>query len=62
MGNTNGIEFIEKEYGIVDVKVEDYPDYPIAYIRLCWDFENKKYCIAEDCDTGNKYSQHSMHN
>ena len=33
-------------------------DYPIVYLRLCWDLNIKKYCIAEVCDVDKLYSKH----
>ena len=58
MGNNNSIEIKEKSNGILQVICKDIPDYPISYLRLCWDFDKKKYCIAEDCDSENKFSLH----
>ena len=58
MGNNNSINIEEKSNGIFKINVKDFPNYPIAYIRLCWDPENLKYCIAEDCDTSKKYTKH----
>jgi hypothetical protein len=55
MGNNNSIEIEEKSNGIFQVIVKDIPDYPISYLRLCWNFDKKKYCIAEDCDSEDKY-------
>ena len=54
MGNNNSIEIEEKSNGVFEVISKDIPDYPISYLRLCWDFDKKKYCIAEDCDSENK--------
>ena len=58
MGNNSSIEIIEKPNGIFDIKVGDHPNYPISYLRLCWDFDNKKYCIAETCDVESKSELH----
>jgi hypothetical protein len=55
MGNNNSIEIEEKSNGIFQVIAKDIPDYPISYLRLCWDFVKKKYCIAEDCDSEDKF-------
>jgi hypothetical protein len=45
----------EKENGIFDVIVKDYPEYPIAYIRLCFDKIQNKYCMLTDCDIEDKF-------
>ena len=58
MGNINSINFKERSNGIFKIDVKDIPDYPIAYIRLCWDPEKSIYCVAEDCDTEKKFKQH----
>jgi len=50
MGNSNSINIIPRLNGIYEVSVKDIPEYPIVYLRLCWDFYNKKYCIPELCD------------
>ena len=58
MGNINSINFIERSNGIFKIDIKDTHDYPIAYIRLCWDPEKSIYCLAEDCDTEKKCKQH----
>jgi hypothetical protein len=58
MGNINSINFKERSNGIFKIDVKDIPDYPIAYIRLCWDPEKSIYCVPEDCDTEKKFKQH----
>ena len=44
MGNTESIKITETSNGIFEVNMEDNPDYPIVYLRLCWDLNIKKYC------------------
>jgi len=58
MGNHGSIQLIEKPNGIYEVDVKGYPEYPIVYIRLCWDNFNKKYCIPENCDVKKKSKEH----
>jgi hypothetical protein len=58
MGNNSSVEIIEKENGIYQVNVKDYPNYPIVYLRLCKNPITNKYCIAEDCDVNFKFLQH----
>jgi len=55
MGSSESIFINEKENGIYEVKVKDYSDYPIAYIRLCFDKIQNKYCMLSDCDIEDKY-------
>ena len=55
MGNTKSINIEEKSNGIFKINVLDFPSYPIAYIRLCWDSENSKYCMAQDCEVLRKF-------
>lgn len=57
MGNNNSIEINEIPNGIYDIKVKGIPDYPIAYLRLYWDFEKNKYCVLEDCDIDKNFSK-----
>ncbi len=40
----------ERKNGIYLVKVEGLPNYPILYIRLCWDPVQKQYCVPTTCD------------
>jgi hypothetical protein len=58
MGNNGSIELLEKPNGIYEVNVKGNPDYPIVYIRLCWDFFKNKYCIPEVCDVNKTSKQH----
>ena len=51
MGNNNSIEIKERSNGIFEVKAKDIENYPISYLRLCWNFDEKKYCIADECET-----------
>ncbi len=44
------ISLEERKNGIYLVKVEGLPDYPILYIRLCWDPVQKQYCVPTTCD------------
>ena len=55
MGNNNSINIEEKSNGIFKINVKDIPEYPIAYIRLCWDSENSKYCMAQECEVLEKF-------
>lgn len=50
MGNSKSINIEEKSNGIFKINVKDNPEYPIAYIRLCWDTKTSKYCIPQDCE------------
>lgn len=58
MGNNSSIEIKEKPNGIFQVIAKDIENYPISYLRLCWDFDEKKYCIAQSCDTESKETLH----
>jgi hypothetical protein len=58
MGNTKSITFEDKSNGIFKINVKDNPDYPIVYIRLCWDIKNSKYCIAKECDVLKMHKKH----
>ena len=58
MGNSSSINITPRINGIYDINVKDNPSYPIVYLRLCWDFNNKKYCIPELCDVKNMDSEH----
>jgi len=48
----------EKSNGIFKINVIKYPEYPIAYIRLCWDKKTSKYCMAQECDILKKCVEH----
>ena len=58
MGNNGSIQLNEKPNGIYEVNVKGKPDYPIVYIRLCWDFLKNKYCIPEVCDVTQNAKEH----
>ena len=58
MGNSNSISITQRLNGIYEINVKDFPEYPIVYLRLCWDFNNKKYCIPELCDVNKIESEH----
>ena len=58
MGNNGSIELIEKSNGIYEVNVKENPNYPIVYIRLCWDFFKNRYCIPEVCDVKKSSKEH----
>lgn len=49
MGNSGSISIDKKNNGIFEVNVKDYPNYPIAYLRLCKDKNTGKYCMAQEC-------------
>lgn len=48
----------EKSNGIFQINVKDFPEYPIAYIRVCYDDKKSRYCVAEDCDISKTYEKH----
>jgi hypothetical protein len=58
MGNSKSINIEEKSNGIFKINVIKYPEYPIAYIRLCWDKKTSKYCMAQECDILKKCVEH----
>ena len=58
MGNTKSITFENKSNGIFKINVKDNPEYPITYIRLCWDTEKSQYCIPEEPDVLKMYKKH----
>ena len=55
MGTSESILINEKENGIFEVNVKDYPEYPVVYIRLCFDKIQNRYCMVADCDIKDKY-------
>ncbi len=61
MGSVESILINEKENGIFNVNVKDYPEYPIAYIRLCFDKIQNKYCILTDCDIEDKFLKNPLY-
>jgi len=58
MGNSKSINIEEKSNGIFKINLVKYPEYPIAYIRLCWDKKTSKYCMAQECDILKKCVEH----
>jgi len=48
----------EKSNGIFQINVKHFPEYPIAYIRLCYDDKKSSYCILEECDISKIYKKH----
>lgn len=58
MGSSNSINIEKRDNGIFEINVENYPNYPIAYLRLCLNLETNDYCIAEDCDIDKTFTGH----
>jgi hypothetical protein len=52
------ITFEIRDYGMYHVIADGIPDYPIAYLRLCYDIYTKKYGIVETCDTKKEFEGH----
>jgi hypothetical protein len=48
---------IKKDYGIYETNVDGIPEYPIAYLRLCYNFYTNEYCVAEDCNISGEFSR-----
>ena len=60
MGQTESINIVEKSDGIFEIDVKDYPNYPIAYLRLCFDNYENKYCVPEFCSIKHKNSERKI--